>query len=150
MRESSRDGSALACGWQHEQQNENMRPLFSNQTRLGMSEIGAAASAAVAVLALVSWTYDEGRTVACGPEYVPMAPLTAWLMVGLCAAMVLARRGAAHPVARTLAWAGSIAVATVSLAVVAGAFHGAALPFEEWLAPTAAHCRTSPSGGCRR
>lgn len=100
----------------------------------------AAVAAGLGGLALVAWEFNALTVAALGPDYVPMAPLTAVLFVllgGLLAWRCFqAETDALDP---RLVWGGAVVTAVVCGLELAQAWHGLALPWQGWMIGETTH-----------
>ncbi|MBI5482179.1 MAG: GAF domain-containing protein [Deltaproteobacteria bacterium] len=106
----------------------------------------AVLSGGVALIAGLGWLLDQWRFATFGPDYIPMAPLTAWLLVLLGAAVLLRARWPARAVTRALGLVAVIAVALCCAWALAALRRGAAIPLEQRLAPVVEQVRGIPVG----
>jgi len=103
-----------------------------------LAQVCAVLSGSAALVIGIGWCLGHWRFATFGPDYVPMAPLTAWLIVVLAAALFLL---ASWPSARQCRAFGLGAAALVALMVVLqwGTNQlGFDFLVERWLAPSAA------------
>ncbi|MBI5687674.1 MAG: PAS domain S-box protein [Verrucomicrobia bacterium] len=106
----------------------------------------AKGAAAIAVLVLVSWVCDRWQWGTFGGDYVPMAPLTAWLVLLLSAALCLRNRGPADSLATAGGYfAAAVVIASCALAL-APRVSGDVWVVESWLAGTQARAGGAPVG----
>jgi PAS domain S-box-containing protein len=89
-----------------------------------LAGIAALVSAALAVLVLVTWQFDAWRVATFGPDYVPMARITALVLLGLGSAMARRFLRPADP------GGGRLAVGTAALGAAV-----AALELARWVVP---------------
>lgn len=105
-----------------------------------------AGAVAVAIVTLAGWSTGRSWLAACGPEYVPMAPVTAWLMILLGSGSLLRLRGPSSAVLRSVLYCVAFAVGGACLLVCVRSALSFELPLEEWLAPTTVRVEDIPVG----
>ena len=108
--------------------------------------ICAASAGLLALAGLTAWWLGQWRLVALGHEYVPMAPSTAVLMLGLSFAAFLRARSSPHPAARTLETISAGLVLTNGIFFGLQFLFGFAWPIEFWLSRTSATVSGIPLG----
>ena len=106
----------------------------------------AAVTAAMAVLSLLSWAFVDWRAMTFGPDFVPMAPSTAWSLLLLSCGLLLHNHWPSKAPARAMAYFSAIGVALVGLTVWAQWVGGLELPIEGWLTNTTDRVGNVPVG----
>ena len=102
----------------------------------------AMASGSIALMCVIIWTLGLLPHAASGPEHFVMAPLTAWLMVLLNAALLLR---AGWPASKPVRWAvlaSAAMIGCMGLWVVWVRLQGLEFPVESWLARMGAISRS--------
>jgi len=100
----------------------------------------------MAVLSLLSWTLGDWRTMAFGPDFVPMAPSTAWSMLLLSCGLLLHSQWPSKALARGMACLAATGVALMGLMVWAQWVGGFELTIEGWLTSTTDRVQNVPVG----
>ena len=140
---------------QRDRKNEAMTEAHeptTNSTARHEAWVGLSASACFATvgivgfLVLLSWFTGRWHLGALGDTYVPMAPSTAVLLLGLSTAALLRQRRPDSVAARWLAWVSGLGVLVMSLLVWASFLFGVGLPVEQWLARTTVRVGQIPVG----
>lgn len=115
----------------------------------GFSRAAMACFASVCVLAvlvLLSWILDTWKLTAMGADYVPVAPSTALLFLGLGAAGLLRVWRPGSQGTRQLARAAIGVTLGMGVLVWAGYVFGFRVPLERWLAQTTETVGAIPAG----
>ncbi len=115
----------------------------------GLSRAAAACFAAacvLAVLVLLSWILDQWKATAMGADYVPVAPSTALLFLGLGTAGLLRVWRPGSQGTRQAARAAIGVTLGMALLVWAGYVLGVRLPVERWLSQTTRTVGAIPAG----
>ena len=100
----------------------------------------------LAFLVLLSWISGRPMLGAFGPEYIPMAPGTAGLMILLSGSLFLQRHRPSTRSTRRFGTFSIIIVGVISLLVLSQTFIGLDFPLEQWLASRAKTARDIPLG----
>ena len=105
----------------------------------------AAAAAGLGGLALGSWWFDQWIIVAMGPDYVPMAPMTAVLFV-LLGGLLAWRCFQVRPSVRVnlISLVSTVAVAAICLLEITQSWHGWPLPWQGWMVREVTHVGAIP------
>ncbi|GEM_PF-958392 len=116
---------------------------FDRLARHG-GEMCSCGASFIALFALATCVFDQWRVSAFGPEYVPMAPSTALLLLLLSGAVFLRGRWPAAAATNRFGYAAVIVVALFSLLVWVEFLLGVEPPIENWLARTTARVGKAP------
>lgn len=87
----------------------------------------------VSAVALVSWFFDDWRSLAFSPHYVPMAPVTAVLLAALAVTLLGQRWAPRNDAIRGLRQTSLALVVTIATLVLFQSSFGFALPWDRWL-----------------
>ena len=101
---------------------------------------------AIALLALLSWVSGNWKIGALGDDYVPMAPVTALMLMLLGGGLVVYSRWPAGRAARQLAFFAVASVGGVGLLVWAQRVIGLRTSIERWLTPATYTAEGVPVG----
>lgn len=101
----------------------------------------AIASGSIALVCAIIWTFGLLPRVASGPEHFVMAPLTAWLMILLNAALLLRAGWPSSKPVRWIVSASAIMMGGTGLWVLWARLQGLEFPVESWLAQMGAVSR---------
>jgi PAS domain S-box-containing protein len=103
-------------------------------------------AAGAALVVAVGWIFGRWRFATFGPDYIPMAPLTAWMIVLLGVALFLRVRLPLARLSRTFGFFTAAFVGLTCLLVGGMRLLGFDILVEHWLAPTAEQIRGSITG----
>lgn len=105
----------------------------------------AATAAGLGGFALGSWWLDQWIIVAFGPDYVPMAPITAVLFV-LLGGLLAWRCFQVRPTVKVnqISLAGAAAAAAICLLEITRSWHGWPLPWQGWMVRDVTHVGAIP------
>ncbi len=121
----------------------NQDPDRNRDAFITMCTVGACC---MAVFALVVWALGDWRIGTLGADYVPMAPLTAWIFIALGAATLLPHGERSKAASRGLSLGMAICAGLVSVLILARSAFGFELGLEQWLAQTKATVGDTPVG----
>jgi PAS domain S-box-containing protein len=110
-----------------------MNPPLPIARRFALAAAGAAT--ALGVFALATWGLGDWRIATFGPDYVPMAPITALLVTLLGVQLLLRLRWPASRAAGAARWLIPVATITVCALELARSVWGFVLPWDSWTGP---------------
>jgi len=96
-------------------------------------QVCALIAGTLAALAIGNWAFGDWRSLAFGPDFVPMAPSTAWCVLLLSCGLLLHGQWPSNALARALAYLVAISLTIMGLTVSIQWIHGFGLPIEGWL-----------------
>lgn len=112
----------------------------------GLAQTCGALVAATGGLAGLAWLLDRQPLAAFGVDVIPVAPSTAWLMLGAGLGLLLRARWPDHRVVHAYIHTLAALITTVAACVLVGFWWGFDVVFEEWLAATRPHVDGYPTG----
>ena len=111
-----------------------------------MAALCSLGAGAIALLALLSWVSGNWKLGTLGTAYVPMAPVTGWMLILLSGGLLAHSRWPASRAARRCAFGAVASLAGLGLLVWAPRIGGLQTSVELWLAPTAYTVEGVPVG----
>ena len=109
-------------------------------------QVFAALAGSLAVFVLMSWGLHDWKLLAFGPNFVPMAPSSAWLMLLVSGSAFVHNRWPTRAFADTVARSAAMGAVLVSLLVGAKWLIGFGLPADAWLTSTTERVGEVPVG----
>ena len=109
-------------------------------------QVFAALAGSLAVFVLMSWGLHDWKLLAFGPNFVPMAPSSAWLMLLVSGSAFVHNRWPTRAFANTVARSAAMGAVLVSLLVGAKWLIGFGLPADAWLTSTTERVGEVPVG----
>lgn len=135
----SRDGleRTALIGQNEKSAHTPVQPMgrqFEKAIRRTVATCGLCAGA-IALLAMLSWVFGNWRIGALGDDYVPMAPVTALMLILLSGGLVVYRRWSASRAARRFALFALASIGGLGLLIWAQRLIGIQTSVERWLTP---------------